>query len=261
MSVERTEALPKPIVIKLASVLKLEDGAFIVGGQAVNLWAERYAPNCPELAYYAPFTSKDLDYFGYAAAAQKLAEALGGEAIYPDLNDHTPQSALVCATVDGRALQIDFLSHVIGIQPIELQSQAVELRVPLNNGEGYLDIPVMHPLHCLQSKVTNYVKLDRKDDAAMRQLGAAPIILEKYIKEMLQISEIREVVRTIQRLYYFLHKHEAGRLTSTMPMPDPLGIITRLISDNRLDWRFRWFNLRQMRKRIRESRSNRASKS
>ena len=65
------------IVYDLAGILQLSDKAFIVGGQALNLWAERYS-EVPELAAYGPYTSKDIDYFGRREAARKLADALGG---------------------------------------------------------------------------------------------------------------------------------------------------------------------------------------
>lgn len=41
-------------------------GAFLVGGQALNLWAERYSAAAPELDSYGPYTSKDVDFFGTA---------------------------------------------------------------------------------------------------------------------------------------------------------------------------------------------------
>jgi hypothetical protein len=77
LSAERPQPLARATVIKLASVLSLEDNAFIVGGQALNLWAERYAATRADLLSFGPFTSKDLDYFGHRAAAEKLAAALG----------------------------------------------------------------------------------------------------------------------------------------------------------------------------------------
>lgn len=41
-------------------------GAFLVGGQALNLWAESYSAAAPELDSYGPYTSKDVDFFGTA---------------------------------------------------------------------------------------------------------------------------------------------------------------------------------------------------
>jgi len=152
LTAERREPLSPQTVIRLASVLGLKDGAFVVGGQALNLWAERYAPGWPDLIAYGPFTSKDLDYFGYQKAARKLAVALGGRMVVPRPEDHTPNTALVIAAIDGREIEIDFLSNVMGVRANALERDAVELLVSLPDG-GSLAVPIMHPLHCLQSRI------------------------------------------------------------------------------------------------------------
>ena len=38
-------------------------GLLLVGGQAVNLWAERYQIEEPEILRYQPFTSRDADFY------------------------------------------------------------------------------------------------------------------------------------------------------------------------------------------------------
>ncbi|VDC50098.1 hypothetical protein [Brevundimonas mediterranea] len=87
--------LPPETVLKLVSILRLDDDAFVVGGQAFNIWAERYAGDDPALLEFGPFTSKDLDYFGHLQAATKLATALQGKLNIPSLDDHTPNAAKV----------------------------------------------------------------------------------------------------------------------------------------------------------------------
>lgn len=78
--------LPAEVVYDLAQILQLDaDHAFIIGGQALNLWAERYS-DVPELSDYGPYTSKDLDYFGYFKAAEKLADALNGSVRVPSMD-------------------------------------------------------------------------------------------------------------------------------------------------------------------------------
>jgi hypothetical protein len=249
LTAKRREPLGPKTVIKLASVLVLEDGAFIVGGQALNLWAERYAPGWPDLVAYGPFTSKDLDYFGYRKAAQKLAAALGGRMLVPRPDDHTPNTALVIATIDGREVEIDFLSNVMGVRANALERDAVELLVSLTDG-GSLAVPIMHPLHCLQSRIANIVALGRRDEAALRQLAAAPIVLQAYIDEMLRVGDVREAMTTIKALFDYLRSDPNARSCPDLPMRDPASIITAYLRDNRLDWRFRWFNLRAMRRRL-----------
>jgi len=257
LSAERPKPLARAIVIKLASVLSLEDNAFIVGGQALNLWAERYAATRPDLLGFGPFTSKDLDYFGYRAAAEKLAAALGGTVHLPGPDDHTPNSAVVSATLDGQDIEIDFLSDVAGVRANALERDAVELIVPVRRSEAYdLAIPVMHPLHCLQSRIANVVTLGRTDPVALRQLAAAPLVLEAYIDEMLSIGDTSEATATLQNLFEYLRSDIAARACPTLPMRDPAELIGYFITDRRLDLRFRWFNLRRMRHKLLKKRRN-----
>lgn len=260
MAAERAKPLPRSTVIKLASVLGLEDDAFIVGGQALNLWAERYAPGRQDLIAFGPFTSKDIDYYGHRAAAQKLADALGGKVHLPGPDDHTPNSAVVSASIDGINVEIDFLSDVAGVKVNALERDAVELIVPVRGGSGIdeLAIPVMHPLHCLQSRIANVVTLGRSYEVALRQLAAAPIVLEAYVDEMLGRGEVREATVTLKRLFDYLRTDIAARACPDLPMRDPVEIFATFQRDPRLDWRFRWFNLRSMRRTLAAKRRRKA---
>lgn len=244
--------LERAAVIQLASVLGLDDRAFVIGGQALNLWAERYARTLPELAQFGPFTSKDIDYYGHRAAAEKLARALGGEVLVPEAGDHTPNQAVVVAEIGGRKVAVDFLAHVIGVQAPQLEKAAVEIVVPIKQA-GFADelvIPIMHPLHCLQSRVANVITLGRTDPVAMRQLAAAPHVLRAYIEESLESGEAAEARAVLKALYRYLTSDVTGRACRKLPMIDPATIITGFIDDTRLDWRFRWFNLRSMRRKL-----------
>ena len=59
--------------------------AVIVGGQALNIWGERHWPRAErELAAFAPFQSKDIDFLGDHHAAEALArEASAGGSTVP----------------------------------------------------------------------------------------------------------------------------------------------------------------------------------
>ena len=190
----------------LASILQLGDGAFIVGGQALNIWAERYS-GAAELGQYGPYTSKDIDYFGHREAAQKLADALGGRVLTPTVDDATPQSAKVEAVVAGEKIEIDFLIHVKGVNADVMKRSAVELilTVRTDAGEGVLTVPIMHPLHVMQSRIANVLELGRKSDLACRQLNASPIVVREYVRQMLEIGKHREATATLEQ-------HICGRI-------------------------------------------------
>lgn len=248
--------LPASIVYDLAGILDLSDQAFIVGGQALNLWAERYH-HVPELAAYGPYTSKDIDYFGYREAAEKLANALGGELRIPDPDDQTPQTAIVHATVAGARIEIDFLDHVLGVDDEQLKRQAIQIimKVRLEEGIGELHVPIMHPLHCLQSRLANVVTLGRHTELVRNQLEASAITLREFLSEQLNDNKTKHVTSVLQALYRYLTTDIVGRKAHKIMKNDPAEILGSFQDDERLDPRWREMSLHSMRQSIERKRS------
>jgi hypothetical protein len=100
-------------VIEIASKLEIDDDAFIIGGQATNLWAWFFQDREPELKLKGPLTSEDIDYFGSQEVARTVAAALGGRLLLPVNDDHTPSTAQIITTINGKPLIIDFLGKVL----------------------------------------------------------------------------------------------------------------------------------------------------
>jgi hypothetical protein len=243
--------LPPEVVYDLASILQLSDNAFIIGGQALNLWAERYL-HIPQLVDYGPYTSKDLDYFGYRQAATKLADALGGTVRIPKGDDHTPQTAVVTAIIHGETVEIDFLYHVKGVHSESLQKQAVQLvlTVRVGDGTGQLNVPIMHPLHCMQSRLANVVDLGRRTDLAKRQLEASSVVLVEYLSERLDHGGAKHVTGVLRSLYNYLLTDPTGKNAHHHMSNDPAAILDRFVNDERLDKRWRRLTLQKMRDRV-----------
>ena len=55
----------------------------LIGGQAVNYWAERYLSAEPELQKLLPFTSEDIDFKGNRNDTRRIAEQLELSPIFP----------------------------------------------------------------------------------------------------------------------------------------------------------------------------------
>ncbi|MBO6862526.1 MAG: hypothetical protein JJ878_07815 [Alphaproteobacteria bacterium] len=219
------------------------DGVFIVGGQAANIWANMFAKRNEALGKYGPFTSKDIDFFGTAEDAKRLAELIGATAETPSIDDNTPNSAKVTATIDGVELIIDFVDHVIGIQDNHLKGRIVTLRLPTADNTNFqeLSIRLMHPIDCLASRVANHKQLGRRDATASRQLKAAPHILREYIRSMIDAGEIRKAQRIIKRLTKYIRSDKNGRFIHKLDCDDPIEILQELENDSRLDHRFRHY--------------------
>ena len=118
MSADGRVGLGAAEVILITSKLEKDDTAFIIGGQATNLWAWFYRDRDPTLT--TSLTSQDIDYFGSAESARRFAEAIGGDLLLPEPGSFTPSTALVRAEVNGRVITIDFLNDVLGISLREL---------------------------------------------------------------------------------------------------------------------------------------------
>lgn len=205
-----------------------------------------------ELADFGPYTSKDIDYFGQRDAAAKLAEQIGGRLRIPTRDDATPQSAIVEATIDGHYIEIDFLTHVLGVDDASLKKAAVNivLQVRTAEGTGILKVPIMHPFHCLQSRIANVVTLHRKQDIARRQLEASPIVLREYVAEMLAAGDHREATDTLERIFEYLRSDVIGRSSHRIMKNDPATILDYFTEDERIDVRYRDNTLANMQRQL-----------
>lgn len=129
----------------------------IVGGQAVNIWAEIFVTDLPELNAFAPFTSRDADIFGDRELARRLQQQTGWECRF---YDDVRQIAVALLTKDqagGAPLLIEVIRAVNGLTSDDLsRDQTRELRP----GE-YYRIPT--PLVLLKAKLANLVVLSRQD--------------------------------------------------------------------------------------------------
>lgn len=146
---------------------------------------------------------------------------------------------------------------MLGVQSPSLENAAVEIimRVRTTDGEGTLAVPIMHPLHCLQSRIANVVTLHRKQDVARRQLEAAPIVLREYVAEMLDLGLHREATSTLEGLFKYLRSDVAGKQAHKVMTNDPARILDRFADDARIDGRYRENNLASMRRTLATRRS------
>lgn len=177
--------------------------------------------------------------------------------------------AVVEAEVSGQTVTIDFLNHVLGTDPSEIRKHAVDILVPVAAAEGgtEIPIPVMHPLHVLQSRIANVVRLERPDCGGsppsdrprLRQANAAPIILREYVNERLDQEMHREATGTLRRLAFWIGSDEMGRQAHSIVETDPLAVLSSFSQDLRLDARWRDKTLAPLIGNLNRQRTSRAS--
>ena len=126
----------------------------IVGGQAVNLWAEIYASSVPALHEFEPFTSKDADIHGERALAEILHRRSGWDCQFFGEPRQSAVALLTkpCDTL-GPLLKVEVLRTVYGITNDDLdRNQERELRP----GEIYR---IPDPFVLLKAKLANVAHL------------------------------------------------------------------------------------------------------
>lgn len=173
----------------LKRLADLEHEIVLVGGQAVNFWANYYESKVPELSANAPYTSKDIDFFGPHAAVTECAKRLGGKARVATIDDMgTPNTGIVLFVDDDKhERQIDFLGEVAGVE--RTHETSIRAFVLDDEGNSVAAFRVMHPLLSLRSRAYNVAFLDGyQTEHAKNQLRAAIVCAREFTREMLAID-------------------------------------------------------------------------
>ncbi len=249
-----------------------EDGkTILIGGQALNFWGTYYLHRTEELRRFDPFTSKDIDFYGPPTSAERLNAMVGGEIRYPGPGEHTPEMAVIEATIQGHEVTIDYMSYLAGVDVQQVKKNHTEALVEVKDPGQSRSVTalVMNPWHVFRSRAGNVIEVGRKGEHSLAQLEASIIILREFLLETLEESEQAEDPRGYQRgvtsilmeLAQFLRADKNGRLIDSYAQTDPASILSLFMEDDRLDRRWRDKQLgRQIEKltAARERRSERA---
>jgi len=138
-----------------AEVLNSAEKPILVGGQAVNLWAEHYASAIPALDPLRPFMSKDADIFGDRAMADRLAVATNWRLTCYN-EPRTIAIAMLTKDVPGKdPLLIEVINSVNGLTSNDLLDPDI---LELRPGQVYR---VPSPVILLKAKLANASQLDQ----------------------------------------------------------------------------------------------------
>jgi hypothetical protein len=164
---------------EFAPILASAEQPLVVGGQAVNIWAELYAPAVPALTELAPFTSKDADIYGTRALAETLARRAGWELKTISDRNSVAVAILTKKTEGPDPLVIEVLGEINGLTADDLNKDEI---VTLALGRSYRS-PA--PAVLLKAKLYNLASLvgfDRPQD--LRQTRMLMLIVPQYFNEL-----------------------------------------------------------------------------
>ena len=156
----------------------------MIGGQAVNYWAERYLGDEPELKAYLPFTSGDIDYQGNREDVRHIAGQLEREAIFPDKVSMTSLAGTIPFRIGGQPSNIEVVRQIPGVSSAAVDSLAVSAEL------AGRQIRVLDPISLLCNKVNLALTIPQKD----RQDVAHAKMLVSCVRGFLR-DALREVER------------------------------------------------------------------
>ncbi len=147
------------------------DDLVLVGGQALAFWVDWY--QLPEPQTDLPAISNDVDFLSRSAAdrasVRRLADAIGGQSIYPAATALTSLVGQAILDVsDDEYVNVDIIFKIIGIKGETARRRAVRI-TPRQGRPGFL---VMHPLDVLHSRLANLYELrEKQNDKGRMQLA------------------------------------------------------------------------------------------
>jgi hypothetical protein len=152
----------------------------LIGGQAVNYWAEKFLNAEPELIEWLPFTSSDIDYYGNRDDVSRVAAGLGLPAYFPPGRGVTALSGTVPFKIDGLPAYIEMVRLVPGLASNKIQSWAVAAR------RGKNEIRVLDPVSLLVCKINLALTVDQKQRRDVEHLRILVICVRAFLRETLQ---------------------------------------------------------------------------
>jgi len=160
-----------------SEVLNSAEKPILVGGQAVNLWAEHYGSAIPALDPLRPFMSKDADIFGDRAMAERLAKATQWRLTCYN-EPRTIAVAMLAKEIPGKEpLLIEVINSVNGLTPGDLADPDL---LELRPGQVYR---VPSPIILLKAKLANVAQIDQSRRQDVRHVQMLVPCVREYVRE------------------------------------------------------------------------------
>lgn len=200
---------------QFSEVLKIRDADgqpyVLVGGQAVNYWAEHYSSTDPQLEKLRPFTSEDIDFKGSHADVQRIARQL-------DLNPSYPPKVQMTALVGFISFQIGDLKSAIEVVRRIPGISATATPAIQAEWEGKM-IRVLDPISLLACKLELAATVSQKNRQDVAHLKILLPCVRAFLSELLQRVEIgrlpaKEWLKVANQVLKLTTNHRARKIAS-----------------------------------------------
>jgi hypothetical protein len=175
---------------QFSEILKVRDAAgkpyLLIGGQAVNYWAERYLASESELVALRPFTSADIDFKGNVGDVRRIAEQLALKPGYPPKVAMTALAGVIPLQIAGQPSNIEIVRQVPGVSST-VDKLAIEAKWEDNN------IRVLDPVSLLASKLELVATVPQAKRNDVPHLKILVPCVRAFLDELLRRVEHKEI--------------------------------------------------------------------
>lgn len=151
----------------------------LIGGQAVNYWAENFLAQEPDLTEWLPFASKDIDFHGTHDDVTRVAAALGLPAHFPNRFAGTALAGMVPFKLNGIPASIEIVRLIPGLAKNKIESWAITA------SRGQKTIRVLDPVSLLVCKTSLTLTVDQKQRRDADHLRILVICVRAFLRETL----------------------------------------------------------------------------
>lgn len=151
----------------------------LIGGQAVNYWAERYLAAEPELRQHMPFTSGDIDFRGNRDDVRHIAEQLELTAVFPDKVAITALAGAIPFQIGKQPSNIEIVRLIPGVSSTTVDALAID-----TTWSGQ-QIRVLDPISLLLCKVKLALTVSQKERQDVEHLKILTFCVRGFLREVL----------------------------------------------------------------------------
>jgi hypothetical protein len=151
----------------------------LIGGQAINYWAERYLRTEPELQEHLPFTSEDIDFKGTKLDVERIADQLGRKAIFPRRVEMTALAGSIPILLGDTRSNIEIVRRVPGVIDDQLEATAIDFEI-----HG-IRSRVVQPILLVAAKLYLACKVPQEKRQDVKHLKIIIICARAFLRDVL----------------------------------------------------------------------------
>jgi hypothetical protein len=236
------------IIARLEQVVR-DRRVVLVGGQAVAIWASKLESRIAD-ALVDAVASRDIDLLGNSSDLRQSAELLDARVRVAKWEDRTPLTGVaIFLDSEGRERRLDVLASVYGMNTEDIRQTAIEAELVIDE-DRQVNVWIMHPERCMESRVYNSVLANKQTDLAWRQLRASILCARAFSQLLLDERgevAVRDVLKLNERIFRFAQEDRCSKLASERG----IEAFDAVLDDERLPEKFRTVRLPQMQDQIR----------